>query len=91
MFKLHKAEVHYGPASYPLNGLEEFETLPSFEDLDVEKLTEVVGVCTGFPRQFKAAHHEKMVFTLEEHGFDLEIPEKIFAQADGYSITWVKA
>lgn len=91
MFKLSSATVHYGSNSYDLYGLEHsYEFIESPEDLDVEALARVVGLFTGFPREFTKTHCARMEFTMERDGIDLVIPEKIVALANGYTITWVK-
>jgi hypothetical protein len=89
MFALHKALVHYGTSSYPLNGLpSKYDRISGLEDLDVEVLAQDVGHLTQYPREFTARHI--LPQTLEFGGQKLEIEERIYASANGYSITWVR-
>lgn len=70
MYALSGASVHYGPRSYPLNGLErEFGEISGADDPKLADLASAVGQITGFPREFKATHHPRLdVLDLLEEG-----------------------
>lgn len=89
MFVLKSALVHYGVRSYPLNGLpSQYNRIESAEQVCPERLTHEVGLLTQYPRQFTVRHIPAQVIELGDQR--LELPEKVYAQANGYSITWIK-
>lgn len=97
MFKLSGASVFYGSTARRLNGLErDFDMIESLDALDLDALARRVGQLTGFPRTFTAQHCPSidLVALVEAKGevvpptMPREIPERIVAMADGYTVTW---
>lgn len=84
---LKTALVHYGISSYPLNGLPtRFERFENAADLDAEDLSHEVGRLTSFPRPFVVRLMDKEVYHLPSG--DVIVPERIYAYANGYSLSW---
>jgi hypothetical protein len=92
MYKLSKANVHYGIAEYPLNGLPaKYDQIAGVEDLTT--LREDVGRITSYHRDFKISHimrTELPGIKDTATGKDIVITEHIYAGANGYSLTWEK-
>jgi len=100
MFDLAGAHVHYSPSSYPLDGLAtKFASVADIDSLDLVALGNEVARITGHRREFTAKLCERVDIAAlaAEKGLEVtgsipaEIPERIVAQASGFTITWNKA
>lgn len=102
MFRFASASIHYGPSSYPLNGIAElgYETITGVDDPKLADLAAAVGKRTGFPREFTFELHPEVdvLAMARANGYTGEwtldapqvIPERIVGMANGYTITWNK-
>lgn len=90
MFALAQAHVHYGAASYPLQGLpQELQLVNGDDPRLADRLSSAVGRITGYPRTFAVQHCPRAVYQLPSG--PLVVPERLVATANGYTLTWHRA